>query len=122
MFALMFTPQQRYIQTLEAADLRLGKLLAAARALRLGDAFASVIQLQVAPGVELRRRRNFCKASKDPPQPILPRFRVKVHCCVHMPQLCVIRALRGRDDLGAADCSKNEIRRSNIGIQQLRLG
>ena len=33
-------------------------------------------------------------------------------------QLFVIRALRGRDDLGAADCSKNEIRRSNIGIQR----
>lgn len=119
MFALMFTPQQRYLRTLEAVDLRLGKLLAAARALRLGD--ASVIQLQLAPGVELRQRRNLCKTIKDPPQPILPRFRVKVHGCVHMPQrliqLCVIRALRGRHDLGAVDCSKNEIRRSNIGIQ-----
>jgi hypothetical protein len=33
MFALMFTPQQRYIRTREAAELRLGILLAAARAL-----------------------------------------------------------------------------------------
>ena len=33
MFVLMFTPQQRYIRTREAAELRLGILLAAARAL-----------------------------------------------------------------------------------------